>query len=137
MRKRIALLISAFLFSLSLCAAQAEVPAIDDQLFVNAKQALVYFGGGDFESAADLLGFADAEELSKFVTGNYTTIGAGVQTAVSVAYSAEKESPWMSVGWGNQISPPGSDNRSATTSGPSTVKAMVPPLEVRPCQMPV
>lgn len=89
MRRRIALLISVLMISLSLCVptlAESDVPSIDDALFADAKQALVYFDSGDFDSAASLLEFADADELSKFVSGNFSTIGSGVQTTVSVAY---------------------------------------------------
>lgn len=89
MRKRVAMLFAALALSLSLCAcaaAEAGVPSIDDRMFKDAKQALVYFDAGDYDSAAALVGFADAEELRKFVEGNFTSIGNGVQSEVSVAY---------------------------------------------------
>lgn len=85
------------LFMLVFCtAANAESPVIElnEQLFADAKQALVYFEAADYESAAALLGFADAAELEKFITGNYTTFGAdAVQTTVSVAWWTG--SAWM------------------------------------------
>jgi hypothetical protein len=90
MRKRVALLIAVLALSLSLCAyAAAEeegVPSIDEKMFKDAKQTLVYFDAGDYESASALVAFADADELQKFVEGNFTTIGSGVQSEVSVAY---------------------------------------------------
>ncbi len=89
MRKRVALLLGALVLALSLSAcavAEAGVPSIDDKMFKDAKQALVYFDAGDYESAAALVGFADADELQTFVEGNFKTIGSGVQSEVSVAY---------------------------------------------------
>lgn len=89
MRKRVATLLAALALSLSLCAcaaAEAGVPSIDDRMFKDAKQTLVYFDAGDYDSAAALVDFADADELRKFVEGNFTTIGNGVQSEVSVAY---------------------------------------------------
>lgn len=89
MRKRVALLLAALVLSLSLCACAAAedgVPSINEKLFKDAKQTLVYFDAGDYDSAAALVGFADAEELRKFAEGNFTTIGNGVQSQVSVAY---------------------------------------------------
>lgn len=84
--------ISVFVILAALLAcfgAQAEgsaVPALDEQLFADAKAALVYFEAGDYDSAAQILQFADAEELGRFIEGNYLTLGAGVQTEVSVAW---------------------------------------------------
>ncbi|MGI6238169.1 MAG: hypothetical protein ACOYI5_00895 [Christensenellales bacterium] len=95
MGRRVALALTALALSLVLggCAfAEADVPAIHDFLFLEAKQSLMYFDEGEYEYAAMLLGFADADELSKFVTKNYETIGAGVQTKVSVAY-------WTGAAW--------------------------------------
>ena len=67
--------------------AESAVIELDEQLFADAKQALVYFEAADYESAAALLGFADAAELEKFITGNYMTFGTDiVQTTVSVAW---------------------------------------------------
>ncbi len=89
MRKRVAMLFVALVLSLSLCAcaaAETGVPSIDDRMFKDAKQVLVYFDAGDYDSAAALVGFADAKELRKFVEGNFTSIGSGVQSKVSVAY---------------------------------------------------
>lgn len=73
--------------------AESGVPSLDEQLFQDAKDALVMFESGDYSSAAELLGFADAAELEKFITGNYKTFGNGVQTAVSVAWY--NGSSWM------------------------------------------
>lgn len=72
---------------LTACAlAEGGVTTLNGQLFQDAKDALVMFENGDYSSAAELLGFADAAELEKFITGNYETFGNGVQTAVSVAW---------------------------------------------------
>ncbi len=89
MRKRVVLLLAALALSLSLCAcaaAETGVPSVDEKMFTDAKQTLVYFDAGDYDSAAALLSFADAEELRKFAEGNFTSIGSGVQSTVSVAY---------------------------------------------------
>ena len=67
-------------------AAESTVIELNEQLFADAKQALTLFAEGDYETAAELLKFADATEFEKFITGNYTTFGAGpVQTVVSAA----------------------------------------------------
>jgi hypothetical protein len=88
MRKRVTGLLVALSLLIMVCAyaaAEAGVPSIDDKLFKGAKQTLVYFDAGDFDSAAGLLGFADAGELSEFAE-IFTALGGGVQTTVSVAY---------------------------------------------------
>lgn len=86
--KKFISIISLLAMLLSL-TAQAEnvVIELDEQLFMNAKQALTLFDAGDYEAAAELLQFAGAEEFEKFITGNYTTFGEEpVQTIVSVAW---------------------------------------------------
>lgn len=87
MKKIISIIaILSLLFSFA-AFGESAVIELDEQLFADAKQALVYFEAADYESAAVLLEFADAAELEKFITGNYTTFGAEpVQTTVSVAW---------------------------------------------------
>ena len=76
----------AILFSIP-AHAESIVTELDEQFFADAKQSLVYFEAADYEAAAELLKFADAEELEKFITGNYLTFGQDlVQTVVSVAW---------------------------------------------------
>lgn len=88
-----AIALLAMIFSTAVYAESAVIE-LDGQLFADAKQALIYFEAGDYEAAAGLLEFADAEELEKFITGNYTTFGSGtVQTNVSVAWWTG--SAWM------------------------------------------
>lgn len=69
-----------------ICAHAETVPMLDDALFDCAKETLLYLSTGDYESAAALLEFADADELESFVTGNFTAMSEEVQTFVSVAF---------------------------------------------------
>lgn len=85
MKKLMAAMLALVLLAAGALAENA-VPALNGQLFEDAKDALVMFENGDYASAAELLGFADAAELEKFITGNYKTFGNGVQTSVSVAW---------------------------------------------------
>ena len=85
MKKLMAAILALMLLTAG-ALAESGVPSLNDQLFQDAKDALVMFESGDYSSAAELLGFADAAELEKFITGNYKTFGSGVQTAVSVAW---------------------------------------------------
>lgn len=86
--KKILCIIAALAMVCSLSAgAESTVLELDELLFADAKQALTLFEAGDYETAASLLEFADAVELEKFITGNYTTFGTEpVQTEVSVAW---------------------------------------------------
>lgn len=88
-------ILSLILIALTItCAsAESEVRALDEQLFMQAKEALTLFEAQDYTSAAELLDFGDAQELERFVAGNYTTFGSGVQTTVSVAWW--NGSAWM------------------------------------------
>ena len=80
-------LLTVMILLLALGTAQANgIPQLDEALFDDAKQILLYFADGDYESAAKLLDFTDADELKKFVTGNFTCMGSDVQTFVSVAF---------------------------------------------------
>ncbi len=92
MKKLMAAILTLMLLTTG-ALAERGVPSLDEQLFQDAKDALVMFESGDYSSAAELLGFADAAELEKFITGNYKTFGNGVQTAVSVAWY--NGSSWM------------------------------------------
>jgi len=71
---------------LFVCAHAETVPILDEVLFDSAKQTLLYFSAGDYESAAALVEIADADELEDFVTGNFTGLDEDVQTFVSVAF---------------------------------------------------
>ncbi len=86
--KRFTFVLTAILLLFAFCAhAESDVVTLDDVLFREAKDALLLFEAGDFEGAGSLLKFADSEELQKFVTGNFTTLGnEPVQTTVSVAW---------------------------------------------------
>lgn len=84
--KKLMAAILAFMLLTAGALAENSVPALNEQLFRDAKDALVMFENGDYTTASELLGFADAAELEKFITGNYKTLGNGVQTAVSVAW---------------------------------------------------
>ena len=86
MKKLFAILIivAALLSSMSAYAGEVSTPG--EQMFNDAKKSLAYFEACDYKNAALLLKFADAEELEKFISGNYLTFGAGVQTDVSVAW---------------------------------------------------
>lgn len=80
-------LLTVMVLLLALGTAQAKgIPQLDEALFDDAKQILLYFADGDYESAAALLEFTDADELKKFVTGNFTCMDSDVQTFVSVAF---------------------------------------------------
>ncbi len=87
MKRFISIIIALFVM-LGCCAyAESTIAPLDDALFDDAKEALVLFEAGDYEAASALLGFATADELMKFVTGNYSTFGnSPVQTKVSVAW---------------------------------------------------
>lgn len=88
MKKIIATLLAA-LFMLT-GALASEVTEIGAQQFIDAKQTLALFAAGDYETAAAILGFADAPELERFAAGNFATLNMGVQTRVSVAYYTGK-----------------------------------------------
>lgn len=80
-------LLAIMVLLMSFMSAQAGgIPQLDDALFSQAKQVLLYFADGDYESAAAQLEFVDADELEKFVTGNFMNMGADVQTYASVAF---------------------------------------------------
>ena len=85
MKKRLMWLIIAVLLFTCAVAQADKIPKLDDALFADAKQALQYIANGDYESAAALLEFVDADELKKF-SGSFTTLSADVQTYVSVAF---------------------------------------------------
>ena len=86
--KRIIILIGVLAMLFAACAqAESGVTVMNDMLFMDAKQAVLLFEAGDYEGAAELLGFGTAEEFEKFITGNYFTFGIEpAQTIVSVAW---------------------------------------------------
>lgn len=86
-------------FAICLClallpvfAAAEEFPGFNANLIDDAKSVLKKFDAGDYSGASDILGCADASELEKFVTGNFTQFGSGVQTTYAVAYCASSGS---------------------------------------------
>lgn len=83
------ILIAVMLAVFGACCANAEggIITMNDMLFSDAKQALRLFEEGDFEGAAEVLGFGTADEFEKFIGGNYRTFGdEPVQTTVAVAW---------------------------------------------------
>ena len=66
-------------------AGAEEYPGFNSNLMDDAKSVLKKFDAGDYSGAADILGCADASELEKFVTGNFSQFGGGVQTTYAVA----------------------------------------------------
>ena len=86
MKKSVAFATALLLILGATVAHAVEIPQLDSTLFDAAKQSLLYFANGDYESAAELLEFADAEELEKYVSTNFTTMSGDVQTFVSVAF---------------------------------------------------
>lgn len=87
-------------------AGAEEYPGFNSNLMDDAKSVLKKFDAGDYSGAADILGCADASELEKFVTGNFSQFGGGVQTTYAVAYCASGGSWKVAV----PLSEPSSDN---------------------------
>lgn len=88
--KRILCIVLALTVMSIAIPAMADVPQISNNLFSNAKQALVYLASGEYERLVTLLPFSDvspsASEWQNFAEGNFSTLADGVQTDYAVAY---------------------------------------------------
>lgn len=98
MKRRLSVFLAALLMlSFSAAAFAAEIPQISEDLFLCAKQALVYLSSGEYERLVTLLPFSgiapSAAEWQNFAEGNFMTLADGVQTEYSVAYWTG--SAWM------------------------------------------
>lgn len=97
MKRRISILLAiVLLLSASAAAVSVEVPHISEDLFLCAKQALVYLSSGEYERLVTLLPFSgvapSASEWQSFAEGNFLTLADGVQTEYAVAY-------WNGLSW--------------------------------------
>ena len=88
--KRVLSFLLVFLLMISATAFASEVPQINGNLFINAKQATVYLASGEYERLVTLLPFSDvspsAAEWLNFVEGNFVAMPEVVQTQYSVGY---------------------------------------------------
>ena len=88
--KRTISLILVFLLIFSAAAFASEIPQMNGDLFISAKQALVYLVSGEYERLVTLLPFSDvspsASEWQSFVEGNFVALPEVVQSEYSVAY---------------------------------------------------
>lgn len=97
MKRRISILLAVILLlSVSASAASIEVPQISENLFLCAKQALVYLSSGEYERLVTLLPFSgvapSASEWQNFAEGNFLSLTEEVQTEYAVAY-------WNGLSW--------------------------------------
>lgn len=88
MKRTLCFLLVMLIFTAT--AFASEIPQINANLFLNAKQAIVYLASGEYERLVTLLPFSDvspsAAEWQSFVEGNFTAMPDIVQTQYSVGY---------------------------------------------------
>lgn len=65
--------------------AELDLGALNDELFLSAKQAVRAIDQGDWESAASLIGGLSSAELKAFVSSNFSQFDGHAQTDVAVA----------------------------------------------------
>jgi len=99
MKRHIAILLTVLMLFMSAAAcAEGAVPQVSANLFLSAKQALVYLASGEYERLVTLLPFSGvapgASEWQGFAEGNFMTLSGEtpVQTEYSVAY-------WTGIDW--------------------------------------
>jgi len=81
-------IITVLCFS-SAAYALGGVNDIDAQLFMTAKYCVSLIGMGNFERAANILGFVNEEELQTMVSVTGVKLDDTIQTKVSVAYTQD------------------------------------------------
>lgn len=97
MKRHIAIVLAVLMLCMTAAAcAEASVPQVSSNLFLSAKQALVYLASGEYERLVTLLPFSgvapSASEWQGFAEGNFLTLSGEVQTEYSVAY-------WTGMDW--------------------------------------